>query len=108
LERAYQQSGSGRCTAFQVFLGESVVVWYRVRRKEEIPFVLSKIRDRFGSLRALLPVGGNDPIKLSGNYRVLVFKKGDLLIKVEGPKEVVYELQNDMMAIMGGSRPEPD
>ena len=70
-----------------------MVVWFTIKTFHDIPSVLAEIRERFGSLNALIPIG-TDPQKLSGNYRVLLFKKGSTTIKIEGPLEIIYEVQN--------------
>ena len=84
-----------------------MVAWFTIKSKDQIRSTLADIRERFGSLRGLLPIGGNDPVKLGGNYRVFIFRKGQNTIKIEGPKEVIYDFQVYFNRIMEGSEPEP-
>ena len=85
-----------------------MVKWFTVKRRDGILNLINELKAEYKSLTNLTPCD-RDPIKMSGNYRVLVFRSSwGVMVKVEGPSEVIYLFQNILFKIKNGELSEDD
>jgi len=69
-----------------------VIYWFTIKTKSDIQKILKEIENTFGSLCHMIIVTGEFPVRLIGNYRILVFKTCEHIIKLECPIEVMSEV----------------
>jgi hypothetical protein len=77
------------------------VEWHTIRRDGEIYEELQRIRRRYQGLRTFGAVVG-EPIKLAGNYRVLVLQKSGRTVKIEGPGHIISRVNTLLEQVFRG------
>lgn len=78
------------------------VRWFTINRLDEVLSFFIHRKDDFGTIKKLTLLG-KEPLKMSGNHRVLVFSGlNKMTIKVDSPSDVCYCILDIYNAIMNG------
>lgn len=77
------------------------VEWHTVRYETDIYPVLQTIKARYLGLRTFGAVIGA-PLKLSGNYRVIILQQRGNTVKIEGPSQIISKVNTALEQIFRG------